>query len=65
MNIRPYKKGDESQILWLINDTWKSAYSHIFPSAVFNKNTAWNTAVFLLPKIFVIVVTALLKIVKS
>lgn len=35
MNIRPYKKGDESQILWLINDTWKSAYSHIFPSEVF------------------------------
>ncbi|MBR3885503.1 MAG: GNAT family N-acetyltransferase [Clostridia bacterium] len=35
MNIRPYKKGDESQILWLINNTWKTAYSHIFPSEVF------------------------------
>lgn len=35
MNIRPYKKGDESQIVWLINNTWKSAYSHIFPSEVF------------------------------
>ena len=35
MNIRPYKKGDESQILWLINNTWKIAYSHIFPSEVF------------------------------
>ena len=35
MKIRPYKKGDESQILWLINNTWKTAYSHIFPSEVF------------------------------
>ena len=37
MNIRPYKKGDESQIVWLINNTWKTAYSHIFPSEVFEE----------------------------
>ena len=37
MNIRPYKKGDESQIVKLINDTWKSAYSHIFPSEIFDE----------------------------
>lgn len=37
MNIRPYKKGDESQIVRLINDTWRNAYSHIFPSEVFDE----------------------------
>ena len=37
MNIRPYKKGDEPQILWLINNTWRSAYCDIFPSEVFDE----------------------------
>ena len=37
MNIRPYKKGDESQIVWLINNTWRSAYADIFPSEVFDE----------------------------
>ena len=37
MNIRPYKKGDENQIVWLINNTWKTAYSHIFSSEVFEE----------------------------
>ena len=37
MVIRPYKKGDESQIVWLINNTWRSAYADIFPSEVFDE----------------------------
>jgi len=36
MNIRPYQKGDEEQIVWLINNTWRSAYDGIFPSSVFD-----------------------------
>ena len=36
MNIRPYIKGDENQIVWLINNTWRSAYDGIFPSEVFD-----------------------------
>lgn len=36
MNIRQYKKGDERQIVWLINNTWRSAYADIFPSEVFD-----------------------------
>ena len=36
MNIRQYEKGDESQIVWLINNTWRSAYADIFPSEVFD-----------------------------
>ena len=36
MNIRPYRKGDEKQIVWLINNTWRSAYDGIFPSEVFD-----------------------------
>lgn len=36
MNIRPYQKGDENQIVWLINNTWRSAYKDIFPSEVFD-----------------------------
>ena len=35
--IRKYKKGDESQIVWLINNTWRSAYCDIFPSEVFDE----------------------------
>lgn len=37
MVIRTYKKGDESQIVWLINNTWRSAYADIFPSEVFDE----------------------------
>ena len=36
MNIRPYIKGDEEQIVRLINNTWRSAYDGIFPSEVFD-----------------------------
>ena len=36
MQIRPYKKGDESQIVWLINNTWRTAYKDIFPCEVFD-----------------------------
>ncbi len=37
MNISTYKKGDERQIVWLINNTWRDAYSDIFPSEVFDE----------------------------
>ena len=36
MNIRAYKKGDERQIVWLINNTWRDAYKDIFPSEIFD-----------------------------
>ena len=37
MKIRPYIKGDETQIVWLINNTWRVAYKNIFPSDIFDE----------------------------
>lgn len=35
VKIRAYIKGDENQIVWLINNTWRTAYKDIFPSEIF------------------------------
>lgn len=37
MLIRKYKTGDSKQIVWLINNTWRTAYSHIFSAEVFEE----------------------------
>lgn len=35
--VRSFKNGDEKQIVWLINNTWRDAYKDIFPSVVFDE----------------------------